>query len=256
MMLLSDALINPKRVQSSINKIAMILSLTCCLDRRTLSDIKSVNVSAICGSIKLLIQCRNECLSLRDNPFGARLSKETKNLRDMIGTPVVSNLILSWISYNINDNNLYIKQSFFDLLPVFLQLIQEISMQHALQRAECFEILKSIFDSCKRGHDDKYVLRAKCDTSDCMVDVMATGYTILPMKFFLEIISDQESLVVKYIIESILNSIQPPTSKNFRVCLQTLLAMDASKKVKFDDHLTKKILIFMSDDDVTPQVGR
>ena len=191
--------------------------------------------------VKSIIQCRNDCLGIEKNLNHLKIN----NLRSNIKSPIISSIILCWISHNI-----VMKEDFPDLLRVFLQLIQEISVQHALKRGRCFDILKNLFRFCERRYDWNIIR----DILDCMMDVLVTGHSVLPMKFFQEIIPDQDIERVKYIIQSILDSVEPPISPTFRVCLQNLFGMDACKKIKLDDLRNKKCLSLMHDDTISAQL--
>ena len=231
--LLLDALIHSSSSQS-VSKIANIISSICCLGGDNLNR-ANADVETISTSAQSIEECRNDCLSIKGS-VGSSLV--ISKLRKSIENPTLSSIVLSWISYSV-DSNL---DSLYDMLSIFLQLVQEISMKHAMKRPRCFEILTDMF--CARQLQGG---KAKCDILDCMIDIMVTGYTLVPMQFFSEIISDQESTTVRYLLQSIIDSIETPLSASFRTSLQDLFGIGVCKKLKFDERRTEKYLKLMND---------
>lgn len=230
--MLIDALVHPRKKLDSPNaKIAIVLSVACTLlsasdasAEAQLNEIKSV--------VDILLEGRDMCFSIRQNVFGLSSLEEARKLCGLVKVPVVSAMVLRWISCTLADDDVYINDLFYSLLPIFLQLLQEISLLHALQRPECFTILKTIvLHSCGKGVDSSMKTNAKSCCIDCLIALMVTGFTTLPMDFLVKTAPVFEASVTQHMLISLLDAIQAPFSPQFCRSVRTLLALDCCRNV-------------------------
>ena len=71
------------------------------------------------------------------------------------------------------------------------------------------------------------MITAKCNTLECLIGLMSTGFTTLPMVYLTEIINTQELSVVKYMVSTLLGSVSPPYSTQFQANMRALLSIDS-----------------------------
>jgi TH1 protein len=232
--LLIDALIHPKNkpdlTTSMFNKkTAIVLSVACTLQNRLDASIES-QVIDIKSTFEHLSSCRDSCNSVGKQAFlPTELVDELKKICNFVKTPVVARMVLRWIFFTLNEENVYINELFHRLLLVFLHLIQDISLLHPLQRPECFSLLKTILTcSCVKGTNNNFKIASK-SCIDCLVGLMATGFTILPMEFLINISPKLESSVVEHMFVCLQEAVQPPFSVDFHQSWRILQNIRATK---------------------------
>lgn len=218
------ALIHPKRMLNDPNaKTAILLALISIIQPRSKRSV-DLQRDDIQATANALLKCRKYCVDiLQQSHASIKSSDIPSKLCAILDFPIVAATCLKWISTYLVVNTRENLEN-FSLLQVFLQIIQEVSEKHTLQREDCFELLKDmIIKSQSRATDLSVASKEVCDCIDCLLFLMSTGFVMTPMNYFLEVSRKLGGPVMSYVISSLFDLIRPPLSHDFFVALKHLL---------------------------------
>jgi hypothetical protein len=229
------ALIHPKKMLSGPNaKTAIILAILSSLQTRRDRAIE-LQKEDISSTASALLRCRDLCTNiLKQSHTSAKLTESSSDICALLNFPIVAQVCLKWISIYLETDVSDGSDNFSILLPIFLQILQDVSEKHILQRKDSFDLLVSIMmQSRSRITEFSEANKAECDCLDCIMFIMGTGYVTAPMKFLLEISPKLGVPVVSYLISVIFEIIKPPLSQKFFEALKALILQN-EKRCSFE----------------------
>tara|TARA_B110000090_G_scaffold125631_1_gene139048 strand:- start:203 stop:646 length:444 start_codon:yes stop_codon:yes gene_type:complete len=120
-----------------------------------------------------------------------------KKVLDLVtsGPPVVAACALQWITSCLEDSSLSGRESFHQLIPIFLQIVVAAAGKHSMQHAQCFYILRRVLSlkDHSRGavvgdlYDSKSshygISAAHKDAWDSVIYLMKLGFVAEPLKY-------------------------------------------------------------------------
>ena len=114
-------------------KTALIISIVCLLHKDTKEDSIESHINNLSSMCKSILSCKDIILDLKKSMISKELIEKTNRLRELVRYPVLSVMFFRWSQFTLLEEDIY----FFDILPVYLELVQEISLSQIVQHPEC-----------------------------------------------------------------------------------------------------------------------
>ena len=212
-------------------KTALIISIVCLLHKDTKEDSIESHINNLSSMCKSILSCKDIILDLKKSMISKELIEKTNRLRELVRYPVLSVMFFRWSQFTLLEEDIY----FFDILPVYLELVQEISLSQIVQHPECLKILKlTLSNISNKILDRKLYNKLVIDCLDCIINLMAAGYAIQTLNYLTSLASTFDVEILSHFIISLMTSIEPPYSFEFQRSISAYLNLDCNKKALAD----------------------
>jgi len=92
----------------------------------------------------------------------------------------------------------------------------------------------------KMSKDSYTLISVQKDAVQCLVHLIGTGYTMMPMGYLCSNVDNFDAVMVRHMLHSLLSSLQPPFSTAFVSKMAELLSANSVKKAIASTHFAKE----------------
>jgi negative elongation factor C/D len=218
-LLIKDLFSPQKAINAShISKYIYVLAYAACIDRPGREGRRGREELA--HTIQALNVVQPICHA---NSFGSELQVAVQDIRLNLVYPVVAAGVLQWIRVNMTDASYYTATVNTLRMPIYFDLLREISYRHPFQREIILNLLTDCF-SIDYELDALATVEFKKELLGIMLYLMKCGFVMPVLDYIAQCTGHIDQSLIRHFITQLVEMIQPPYSPEFVASVLRVIA--------------------------------